>query len=89
MRADCAPRCANFPQNPIFSPKTHKTAIFDNTPRQTPLENPAPHDAPTKKAPAYQGFRSRFDPFTSVIDSGEQQPPPPASVRDWPPHPYP
>jgi len=25
MRAACAPRCANFPQNPIFSPKTHKT----------------------------------------------------------------
>jgi hypothetical protein len=49
MRADCAPRCANFPQNPIFSPKTHKTAIFDNTPRQTPLENPAPHDAPAPK----------------------------------------
>gem|GEM_PF-5272653 len=89
MRAACAPRCANFPKNPIFSPKTKKTAIFDNTPRQTPLENSAPHDAPTKKAPAYQGFRSRFDPFTSVIDSGEQQPPPPASARDWPPHPYP
>ncbi len=32
MRAACAPRCANFPKNPIFSPKTHKTAIFDNTP---------------------------------------------------------
>ncbi len=32
MRAACAPRCANFPKNPISSPKTHKTAIFDNTP---------------------------------------------------------
>jgi len=49
MRAACAPRCANFPKNPIFSPKTSKTAIFDNTPRQTPLENPAPHDAPAQK----------------------------------------
>ena len=36
MRAACAPRCANFPKNPIFSPKTQKTAIFDNTPRQPP-----------------------------------------------------
>jgi hypothetical protein len=51
MRAACAPRCANFPKNLIFSPKTHKTAIFDNTPRQTPLENPAPHDAPAPKPP--------------------------------------
>jgi len=42
MRAACAPRCANFPKNPISSPKTQKTAIFDNTPRQTPLENSAP-----------------------------------------------
>ncbi len=25
MRAACAPRCANFPKNSIFSPKTHKT----------------------------------------------------------------
>jgi len=25
MRAACAPRCANFPKNPIFSPKTRKT----------------------------------------------------------------
>jgi len=25
MRAACAPRCANFPKNPIFSPKTQKT----------------------------------------------------------------
>jgi len=49
MRAACAPRCANFPKNPIFSPKTRKTAIFDNTPRQTPLENPAPHDTPAPK----------------------------------------
>ena len=32
MRAACTPRCANFPKNPISSPKTHKTAIFDNTP---------------------------------------------------------
>ena len=32
MRAACAPRCANFPKNPISSPKTQKTAIFDNTP---------------------------------------------------------
>jgi len=24
MRADCAPRCANFPKNPIFSPKNGK-----------------------------------------------------------------
>jgi hypothetical protein len=46
MRAACAPRCANFPKNPISSPKTHKTGIFDNTPRQTPLESSAPHDAP-------------------------------------------
>jgi|GEM_PF-1332772 len=36
MRAACAPRCANFTKNPIFSPKTKKTAIFDNTPRQPP-----------------------------------------------------
>ncbi len=36
MRAVCAPRCANFPKNPIFSPKTHKTAIFDNTPAKHP-----------------------------------------------------
>ncbi len=41
MRAACAPRCANSPKNPIFSPKTKKTAIFDNTPRQPPLENSA------------------------------------------------
>jgi hypothetical protein len=46
MRAACAPRCANFPKNHIFSPKTKKTAIFENTPRQPPLENSAPHDAP-------------------------------------------
>ena len=26
MRAACAPRCANFPKNPISSPKTHKTS---------------------------------------------------------------
>jgi hypothetical protein len=39
MRAACAPRCANFPKNPISSPKTHKTAIFDNPP-PTP---PTPH----------------------------------------------
>jgi hypothetical protein len=26
MRAACAPRCANFPKNPIFSPKTQKTS---------------------------------------------------------------
>ena len=51
MRAACAPRCANFPKNPIFSPKTQKTAIFDNTSRQTPLENPAPHDVPAPKPP--------------------------------------
>ena len=25
MRAACAPRCANFPKNPIFSPKARKT----------------------------------------------------------------
>ncbi len=25
MRAACAPRCANFPKNPISSPKTRKT----------------------------------------------------------------
>ncbi len=36
MRAACAPRCANFPKNPIFSPKTKKTAIFDNTPAKHP-----------------------------------------------------
>ncbi len=87
MRAACAPRCANLPKNPIFSPKTRKIAIFDNTPRQTPLEKPAPHDAPTKKAPAYQGFRSHLDLFTSAIDSGEPRPPPPASARDWSPRP--
>jgi len=39
MRAACAPRCANFPKNPIFSPKTRKTAIFDNTP---PPNTPTP-----------------------------------------------
>ncbi len=44
MRAACAPRCANFPKNPIFSPKTQKTAIFDNTPRQPP-NSPLPKAA--------------------------------------------
>jgi len=42
MRAACAPRCANFPKNPIFSPKTNKTAIFDNTPTPTPPNSPLP-----------------------------------------------
>ena len=36
MCAACTPRCANFPKNPIFSPKTKKTAIFDNTPAKHP-----------------------------------------------------
>ena len=45
MRAACAPRCANFPKNPIFSPKTKKTAIFDNPPRQPPPNSPLPKAA--------------------------------------------
>ncbi len=51
MRAARAPRCANFPKNPIPSPKTKKTAIFDNTPCQIPLEKSAPHDAPAPNPP--------------------------------------
>ncbi len=42
MRAACAPRCANFPKNPIFSPKTRKTAIFDNTPAKHPWKTQPP-----------------------------------------------
>jgi len=58
MRAACAPRCANFPKNPIFSPKTHKTAIFDNTSRQTPLENPAPmHQPQNPRLPLFHFFQ--------------------------------
>jgi len=51
MRAACAPRCANFPKNPISSPKTQKTAIFDNTPPPNTLGKLSPHDAPAPKPP--------------------------------------
>ena len=40
MRAACAPRCANFPKNPIFSPKTQKILskpIFSQKDLQNPL----------------------------------------------------
>jgi len=38
MRAACAPRCANFPKNPIFSPKQRKQR-FSTTP---PASSPTP-----------------------------------------------
>ncbi len=65
MRAACAPRCANFPKNPISSPKTHKTAIFDNTPRQTPLES----SAPTMRQP--QNLTKNTSPSSSYAISIE------------------
>ena len=33
MRAACAPRCANFPKNPISSPKTQKTSLSHFSPQ--------------------------------------------------------
>ncbi len=50
MRAACAPRCANFPKNPISSPKTHKLPLFhffqETTTIHPPLNHPAPKPSP-------------------------------------------
>ncbi|HQJ66585.1 MAG TPA: hypothetical protein PKX73_00005, partial [Anaerohalosphaeraceae bacterium] len=40
MRADCAPRCANFPKNPIFSTKTHKTPLSHFSPQPKGMHSP-------------------------------------------------
>jgi len=40
MRAACAPRCANFPKNPIFSPKTHKTPLSHFSPQPKGMHSP-------------------------------------------------
>jgi len=42
MRAACAPRCANFPKNPIFSPKTQKTPSKPIFSQKDP-QNPSSH----------------------------------------------
>ena len=78
MRAACAPRCANFPKNPISSPKTRKTAIFDNTPRQIP-QLPASEDRPPAGASPWHagdaggreetfftGLKQKWYPFASL-----------------------